>query len=118
MQELGCSISAIATYSAADLKKKNILVEVHPPFQTLQKNMKITFKALDNGGIQLVVNVAHGKSQNTLKSVTIPEEKLNLMKRSEKSEQSPIGNPGEEPFMTFVSCKLVELITTLKEGVK
>merc|ERR1712003_617520 len=39
MHELGCINQAIATYTVKSLKKKKVLLEIHPPFKVMESKM-------------------------------------------------------------------------------
>merc|ERR1712060_993705 len=69
MHELGCMNQAIATYSVKVLKKKKVVVEIHPPFKVMESKMSITIRALKAGGVELVA------------TLNVTEDKLTEMKR-------------------------------------
>jgi len=118
MQQLGCQFAPIATYTVKQLKKMNVLVELHPPFASLAKNLQVTIRAPTSGGVEMAMNVVHGTNKNNMKTVNLTEEKLQEMTKAEKNEATVITGPtaGEAPIMTCNSSNFVRLITKLKEA--
>lgn len=117
MHELGCINQAIATYTVKSLKKRKVLLEVHPPFKVMESKMSITIRALKAGGVELVANIVQGSHQNAVATLNISEDKLIEMKRGEDNVPMELGNPGEDPFLTCLSSNFLKEITLLKENV-
>merc|ERR1711920_803154 len=117
MHELGCINQAIATCTVKTLKKKKVLLEIHPPFKVMESKMSITIRALKAGGVELVANIVQGSHQNAVATLNISEDELTEMKRGDANVPMPLGNPGEEPFLTCLSSNFLKEITHLKENV-
>merc|ERR1711933_351913 len=102
-----------------ELRRMNVIVQVHPQFVIMERSMRVTFTALPKGGVELVVGVvkpkgswfARGDSEmNAVKKLIVSEEKLTEMRQAQKGEEVALGNPDEEAFLTCVSSKFCDLI--------
>lgn len=114
MQDIGCTTIPIRTYPMKKLKKEGVITEVHPPYAVMEQKMKVTFRALKTGGVELVVSVATGASQNCIKTLVITEDKLQEMMQAGKDELVPLKNKEDQkPFFTAVCSKFVNLVTNL-----
>lgn len=117
MQELNCTILPSAEYPLPKLRKMKVVQEVHKTFASMEKSMRISFRALTEGGVELTVNVIQpGSTQNVsaVKSLVVSEEKLAEMRKAEKNERVPLANPGDtEPFLVVLSSNFCTLVTDL-----
>lgn len=110
----GCVFSPTATYSFQKLKKMNVVTEIHPPYNNMQKNMKITVQTASGGGVDITAFVLSAGSQNTLKRLEVSKETLLGMKRAESTETGVLGEP---PFLTYNLTNFLHLINELlKKG--
>jgi alpha-tubulin suppressor-like RCC1 family protein len=123
MQALGVSILPVETHPLPNLKKQGIIVDVHPQFAFMEKRMKVTFRALTEGGVELVVNVMQpsgrwkskaGKDNtNAVKTLVVSKEKIAEMRRAEKTLTVELANPEEDWFLKCTSSKFCEFITAM-----
>lgn len=128
MNDLGCLTLPVETRSLKELMKQNIVCEVHQSFHVMQKRMRITFRALSEGGVEIVINVlqptaglrrAQSANMNAVKTLTVSKEKLMEMRRAEEGVKVALGNDGEEAFIWVVCSKFCELITNMnKQGLR
>lgn len=116
LRELGCSSTPMATYSVPDLKKKKVLDSVNPKFAEMQKNMKITFRVVASGGVDMAVNIVTGGVQNNVKQLSVSEETLQEMKRADKSHKVELRNNNEDVFLTVMALKFVDLVSDLSKS--
>eukprot|EP00931_Biecheleriopsis_adriatica_P060509 TRINITY_DN36354_c0_g1_i1.p1 TRINITY_DN36354_c0_g1~~TRINITY_DN36354_c0_g1_i1.p1 ORF type:complete len:1720 (+),score=309.26 TRINITY_DN36354_c0_g1_i1:45-5204(+) len=117
MADLGCSYVPMATYPVAKLKKMKVLVDIHPPFTTMQKIMEITIRKLDKDSAEVVASVTQGGTQNIVKRMTVPKEKLEELKHANQSDVAELCNPGEtSPFLTLWSLNFISLLGNLEKG--
>lgn len=113
----GCSYAPTMVFTLQQLKKKSVVVEVKGPYQALEKNMKVTFRTLPSGGVEVSVSIAQGSNLNTVKQMIITPQLVEVMKRAEKNETVNLP-PDADPFIVCTSSKLVDVLTKLSTGSK
>lgn len=133
LMKIGCTPVPMESYPMSTLQRKQAIIKVHPPYNTMEKNMMVTLRAPREGGIEIVANVVQrpnsmlstltGKvfngakpSESTVKRLYIQQAQMQEMMRGDGMEEVKLYNKGEDekPFFTCKAGPFVQLVSELQ----
>jgi len=122
----GCSFSPLVTLKMTDMKRKEILAEVHHPFNGMERKMEATFETLKSGSVQITIGIAQrtargpraivghaagNGSRNILTQMVVDANTLATFQRMDATATVDLGEPAflkvfAFRFHTFVTVEL------------
>jgi len=118
---LQLSFTPIKTLPVKKLESMGVITEIFPPFadKDLKSSMHITLRATpgdDGGGVVLEATIVKKGNTTAIKTIRISDSMLVEMKTAEEGAKTPLGNPGENPFLTVLNSKFLAQISKLSQA--
>jgi len=112
----GCSFAPIVTCPVRQLLAQKVIDQIHPPYDIMEKKMKVTFEILPSGGVRLIVSIQQGASLSNVKTLDISPDALDKMRKGTKVEKVDLKNETDEkPFFTCVGYKFATFVSKLSQ---
>jgi len=121
----GCVYSPIVTLKMVDMRKKEILKEIHRPFTHMERKMEATFETLKSGGVQITIGIAQTGSRGIMRTLCCMKHAgagsrnivaqmvvdANTLATYQRMDQEASVDLGEPAFLTVFACRFHSFVT-------